>query len=204
MSWLVTYTFIGAQGTVGVGMLEDSPPFTETKAKERWKNGNPSCFLCRREKKKDKHMYAVRVSLRIHFLRTNSRISYSQETPASLIVSLLVSGSVWRGNSISYMLDSFFFLFVKAISHSGIFISFPLTEKMQDDEKVLSDITRLLLHYEAIPVVIRTSICFRLIEDKWNSSWGSIFFGRITELELIYTESLLQTITFNLAGLSIS
>lgn len=68
------------------------------------------------------------------------------------------------------MLDSFFFLFVKAISHSGIFISFPLTEKMQDDEKVLSDITRLLLHYEAIPVVIRTSICFRLIEDKWNSS----------------------------------
>lgn len=204
MSWLFTYTFIGAQGTVGVGMLEDSPSFTETKAKERWKNGTPSCFLCRREKKEDKHMYAVRVSLHIHVLRTNSRISYSQETPASLIVSLLVSGSVWRGNSISYMLDSFFFLFVKAISHSGIFISFPLTEKMQDDEKVLSDITRLLLHYEAIPVVIRTSICFRLIEDKWNSSWGSIFFGRITELELIYTESLLQTITFNLAGLSIS
>lgn len=113
MSWLFTYTFIGAQGTVGVGMLEDSPSFTETKAKERWKNGTPSCFLCRREKKKDKHMYAVRVSLHIHVLRTNSWISYSQETPASLIVSLLVSGSVWRGNSISYMLDSFFFFLLR-------------------------------------------------------------------------------------------
>lgn len=78
-------------------------------------------------RRQDRHMHALRFNPPVHVLRTNSQISYSQETPASPVDSLLDSGSWGKGNSISWMLD--FFVVVKAVSHSGIFLSFPLIEE---------------------------------------------------------------------------
>lgn len=79
-------------------------------------------------RRQDRHMHALRFNPPVHVLRTNSQISYSQETPASPVDSLLDSGSWGKGNSISWMLDFFFFV-VKAVSYSGIFLPFPLIEE---------------------------------------------------------------------------
>lgn len=72
-----------------------------------------------------------------------------QETPASPVGLLLVNDSASRGNSISSVLD----VSLLELYHIlAFFFPFFDGEKMQDDKKVLIDITTLPLNYKAIPV----------------------------------------------------